>query len=431
MAGLLTVRRRPAESFVLGNGLQVVVLSSSRAPIVNQLVVYKVGSADETLGRTGIAHFLEHMMFKGTAAVGPNEFSRLVSRHGGRSNAYTSFDSTGYHQTIAADRLELIMRMEADRMTNLRILEKEVTPERQVVLEERRTRVDNVPGALLGEAVREQLFGHGRPYGMPVIGYVDDIRRLGVNELMAFYRRHYSPNNAVLIVAGDATVESVRKLAEQFYGPIGARRVEPRRRPSTGGTGLPHRVVRADARVAEPRWMRDYLAPSLRVGESRYTHALQVLAYLFGGSETSRLSRALVARDRIALSAWASYSPFSLGITTFGLSIHPAPQAKVAQIEEAVRDQLSRLLDEGVAPDEVERAQNQLLAGAIYSQDSLSSGPRLYGTMLSTGGTIADIDEWPQRIAAVGPADVLAAARSVWRDDGSITSLLTPAEGGR
>ena len=293
-AKLFSVERRRAEAFTLANGLQVVVLPSSRAPIVNQLVVYKVGSADEVWGKTGVAHFLEHMMFKGTATVAPTEFSRIVSKNGGRDNAYTGYDSTGYYQTVSPDRLELVMRMEADRMTNLRITERELIPERQVVLEERRMRIENSPGALLDEAVQEQLFGRHKPYGMPTSGYVDDVKKLSVGDLMAFYLKFYAPNNAILIVAGDTTAEQVRKLAEKHYGPIPARKVEPRRRPSEGAPDLPQRVTRADARVVEPRWSRHYLAPSYRKGETQHAYALQVLARLLGGAETSRLWRALV-----------------------------------------------------------------------------------------------------------------------------------------
>jgi zinc protease len=428
-ASLLEVERRPSESFALANGLQVVVLPSKRAPIVMQLLVYKVGSADETFGQTGIAHFLEHMMFKGTSTIAPREFSRIVSRNGGRDNAFTSMDMTGYHQTIAADRLELVMRLEADRMANLRIVEKELTPEREVVLEERRMRVDNVPAELLEEAVREPLFGQHKPYAMPTVGYIDDVKRLAVDDLTAFYRRFYTPNNAVLIVAGDATAEAVQKLADKHYGPIPGRTVEPRRRPAEGGTGLPHRVTRADARVAEPRWSRDFVAPSYRLGETRHAYALPVLTQLFGGSETSRLSRALVADAKLALSASAGYSANSLGLSSFEISVHPARGRSVTEVEAAVAEQMKRVLDGDVTAEEVERAQNQLLAAAIYSQDSLASGPRLYGSLLATGGSIAEIDHWPQAIAAVRPDDVVAAARHVWRADRSVTSLLTPAGG--
>lgn len=428
-ASLLQVERRPSETFTLANGLQVVVLPSRRAPIVMQLLVYKVGSADETFGQTGIAHFLEHMMFKGTGTIGPREFSRTVSRNGGRDNAFTSMDMTGYHQTIAADRLELVMRMEADRIANLRIVEKELVPERQVVLEERRMRVDNVPAELLDEAVREPLFGQHKPYAMPTVGYADDVKRLGVADLTGFYRRFYAPSNAVLIVAGDTTAEAVQKLAETHYGPVPARSVEPRRRPAEGGTGLPQRVTRADERVAEPRWSRDFIAPSYRGGDTRHAHALLVLTWLFGGSETGRLSRALVADAKLALSATASYSAGSLGLSSFEIAVHPAHGRGVAEVETAVTDQMKRVLDGDVTAEEVERAQNRMLASAIYSQDSLASGPRLYGSTLATGGTIAELDHWPQAIAAVRPDDVVAAARHVWRDDRSVTSLLTPAGG--
>jgi zinc protease len=431
LANLLKVARRPAETFTLANGLEVVVLPSARAPIVNQLVIYKVGSADETLGQTGVAHFLEHMMFKGTWSIGPTEFSRTISRNGGRDNAYTGFDSTGYHQTIAADRLELVMRMEADRMVNLRITEKELLPERQVVLEERRMRVDNVPAELLDEAVREQLYGRGRPYAMPTVGYVDDVTKLGVTALTNFYRRNYAPNNAVLIVAGDTTGDAVRKLAEKHYGPIPRVQLQPRRRPADGGAGLPQRVMRADARVVEPEWSRDFLAPSYSMGETRHAYALSVLAQLFGGGETSRLWKAMVVDSKLALAVSAGYGPTSLGLTSFELSAHPAPQTAMAAIEAAVADQMKRVLDGDVTAEEVERVQNKLLASAIYSQDSLGSGPRVYASYLSTGGTVADVDAWPARIAAVTPADVVAAARHVWREEGAVTSLLTPAEGAK
>jgi zinc protease len=284
---------------------------------------------------------------------------------------------------------------------------------------------------LLNEAVNEQLFGRHKPYAMPVIGYAADIKKLNINELSTFYRRFYAPGNAVLIVAGDATPEAVRKLAEKHYGPIPARKVEARRRPSQGGIDLPQRVSRADARVVEPRWAREWLAPSYRVGETKYAFALQVLARLFGGTETSRLWRAMVIDGKVALSVSAGYSAASLGLTSFGIGVHPAPTRTVAEIEAAVSLEMKKLVDGGVTAAEVERAQNQLLAGAIYAQDSLASGPRLYGTMLSTGGTIADIDAWPERIAAVTPAEVVAAAQVVWRDSGAVTSLLTPAEGTR
>jgi zinc protease len=430
-AKLFTVAPRQVESFKLTNGLQVIVLPSRRAPIINQLVVYKVGGADEVMGKTGVAHFLEHMMFKGTPTVGAGEFSRTVAFSGGRDNAYTTYDQTGYWQTVSPERLDLVMGMEADRMANLSITEKELTPERQVVLEERRMRTENSPAAQLEEVVQEKLFGDGQPYGMPVVGYVDDVNRLDVADLEAFYRAHYAPNNAVLIVAGDATPDEVRRLVEKHYGPVPSRPVAPRTRPSHGAADLPQRVVRADVRVVEPSWGQQWLAPSYRTGEARHAYALQVLARLLGGNEGSRLSRALVDDSKLALGAWASYSGASLGLTTFDLGVHPAPGTTLADIEQAVAAQLARLIDDGVKADEVERAQNQLLAAAIYAQDSLASGPRAFAAVLTTGGSVADVQAWPQRIAAVTPADIVAAARHIWQPAGLVTSVLTPQGGTR
>jgi zinc protease len=407
------------------------VLPSSRAPIVTQLVVYKVGSADEVRGKTGIAHFLEHMMFKGTDTVGPSEFSRIVSKNGGRDNAYTTYDSTGYYQTVSPDRLELVMRMEADRMANLRLSEKEMTPERQVVLEERRMRIDNSPSALLDEVVQERLFGHDQPYGMPISGYVADVEKLTLADLMDFYRLHYMPNNAILIVGGDTTTEQVRGLAEKFYGPIPARPVAPRRRPDHGAADLPQTVTRADPRVVEPRWSRHWLAPSFNKGETQYAYALQVLAQLLGGTETSRLWRALVVDGKRALSVWAGYRPNSLGLSSFEVGVHPAESVTMADVESAVSAELARLIEGGVSASEVERAQNQLLAAAIYSQDSLQSGPRIFGGALSTGSTVADIAAWPERISAVRSDEIVAAARHVWQPSRLVTSLLTPPSGSR
>jgi len=426
---LLSVVRRPAETFTLANGLQVVVLASKRAPLISQMMVYKAGSADEPKGQSGVAHFLEHMMFKGTSSVTAGDFSRIVSRNGGRDNAFTSYDITAYHQTIASDRLDLVMRLEADRMSNLIVLQKELTPERQVVLEERRMRTDNVPGALLDEAVREALFGRGRPYGVPVIGLADEVKKLGINEITAFYRRHYMPNNAVLIVAGDTSAEAVRTLAERYYGRTPARKAEPRKRPDTPGSGLPLKVMRADARVTETRWACDFIAPSYRMGETQHAYALQVLARLFGGGETSRLWRALVTDRRIALGADAGYSPSQLGLTSFGVGAQLAPQHTIAEIEDAVTDEMKKVLDGAVTQQEVERAQNQLLAQVIYAQDSFASGPRIYASTLSTGGTTADVEAWPQRLSAVTADQVTAAARAVWRKDAAVTSLLEPAGG--
>ncbi|TXL69563.1 insulinase family protein [Vineibacter terrae] len=417
-----------ARTFELANGLQVIVLPSARAPIVNQMVWYKVGSADEAPGKSGIAHFLEHLMFKGTPSVPAGEFSKIVARVGGSDNAFTSYDYTAYFQTVAADQLELIMRMEADRMANLIVAEQELLPERDVVLEERRTRTDSQPAALLDEVTREALYGR-QGYGIPVIGFPQEIRTLGVADAQSFYDHHYAPNNAVLIIAGDTSGDAVRALAEKYYGPVARKTVPARQRSDAIGQGLPRTVERRDRRVAQPEWSRDYIAPSYRMGETRHAYALLVLAQALGGGQTGRLYRALVLDSKIALDASVGYSPQALGLASFGIGITPAPQRTMAEMEAAARQQVGALLRDGLGEDEIDGAKRRLLAGAIYARDSLSSGPRMYGSTLTTGGTMADVDEWPARIVAVTRQQVMDAAHAVIDDSRSVTSLLLPENG--
>jgi zinc protease len=419
----------PAHTFDLANGLRVIVLPTSRAPIVTQMLWYKIGSADEPPGKSGIAHFLEHLMFKGTPSVPAGEFSKIISRVGGRDNAFTSYDYTAYHQTVAADQLEMIMRMEADRMSNLIITEKELLPERDVVLEERRQVVESRPGALLDEVAREALYGR-QGYGIPIIGFPHEIRELGVADAQAFYDRYYAPNNAVLVIAGDTTVDAVRALADKYYAAASRKDVPVRRRDSAVGEGLPRQVERRDKRVSQPEWQREYVAPSYRLGESRHAFALQILAQVLGGGQTARLYRTLVLERKIALAASAGYSAQSLGWSGFGIGVTPAPGRGMDEIAAAAKAVVDQVLRDGVADDEIVRSKRRLLAAAIYARDALSTGPRIYGSTLTTGGELADVERWPGQIAAVTAAQVLDAARAVLDDRRSVTSLLLPEGSG-
>jgi zinc protease len=420
---------QPAQTFTLPNGLFVIVLPSARAPIVTQMIWYHVGSADEPAGKSGIAHFLEHLMFKGTPTVPAGEFSKIVSRVGGQDNAFTSYDYTAYFQTIAADQLEMVMRMEADRMANLIVVEKELLPERDVVLEERRQRIGNQPSALLDEVAREALFGR-QGYGIPIIGFPDEIRQLGVADAKDFYDHHYAPNNATLIIAGDTTADAVRKLADKYYAPVARKDVPRRTRSDAIGAGLPRTVERRDRRVAQPEWSRDYVAPSYRMGDTRHAYALQVLAQALGGGQTGRLYRTLVLDQKVALDANAGYSPQALGLASFGIAVTPMPQRTMAQTGEAAKQVVDQVLSAGVTDDEIGLAKRRLVAAAIYARDSLASGPRIYGSTLATGGTITDVDEWPARIAAVTREQVMAAAHAVLDDSRSVVSLLLPEGAG-
>ena len=413
------------ETFTLANGMQVVVVPNHRVPVVNHMVWYKVGSADDPAGKSGIAHFLEHLMFKGTKTLASGEFSRRVARNGGRENAFTSTDYTGYFQTVAVDRLELVMRMEADRMTNLVLTEEDVRTERLVILEERRQRTDNDPAAILSEHLNAALYVN-HPYRIPVIGWEHEIRGLGRDDILAFYRQRYAPNNAILVVSGDIMADLLRPLAERYYGAIPGAPTPPRARPQEP----PHRaariVVLEDPRVRQAAWSRSYLAPSYSAGATEHAYPLQVLAQILGGGATSRLYRSLVVERELATSAGAHYGAGRLGPSAFTVYARPRPGVGVEALQEAVDEQLERLLRDGIGEDEAERVKGRMRANAVYARDSLRAGGRVLGSALASGRTIDDVETWPERIGAVTVEDIDAAARAVLRDGRSVTGRLLP-----
>ena len=413
------------ETFTLDNGMQVVVVTNRRAPVVSHHVWYKVGSADSPLGKSGLAHFLEHLMFKGTESLPPGEFSRIVARNGGNENAFTGPDYTGYFQTIAKDRLELVMRMEADRMANLVLDDDEVLRERSVVLEERSQRTDNDPGARLAEQLNATQFYH-HPYRLPVIGWRHEMETYDREDALDFYRTWYAPNNAVLIVAGDIDAAELRPLAEKYYGAIPARPVPERVRVQEPPQEAPREVVLRDPRVQQPSWLRSYLAPSFNAGASEHAYALEVLAEVLGGTSTSRLYRSLVIEQKLATSAGAYYRGGSLDLATFRVYATPRPGVSLDDLEAAVDAELRRLDEAPITPGEVERATRRLVAEAVYARDSLSTAVRSFGSALATGRTVEDVEAWPERIAAVTAAQVSAAAAQVFRPEMSVTGRLLP-----
>jgi zinc protease len=412
-------------TFTLDNGLQVVVITNRRAPIVTHMVWYKVGAADEAPGETGLAHFLEHLMFKGTDSLGPGEFSKIIADNGGVENAFTSWDYTAYYQTVASDRLEMMMRHEADRMTNLKLTDEVVAPERDVVLEERRSRVDNEPSAKLWEVVRAaQFLNH--PYRRPIIGWEHEIRGLTTEGALAYYRRWYAPNNAILIVAGDVDADEVRTLAERYYGPIPAGEIPERRRVEEPPQNAERKVTLKSPRVRQPSVSVSYLAPSYQRGATEHAYALQVLDEILGGGTTSRLYRALVVEQALAASAGSSYDSDNLDLSTFGFHASPRVGVEVADLETALRVEVARLLADGVTDDEAARAKRRMVASAVYARDSLSTGARVIGSALTTGQSVDDVESWPERISAVSVDQINKAAAAVLRDTSSVTAYLLP-----
>jgi zinc protease len=416
------------ETFTLRNGLDVVVITDRRAPVVTHMVWYRVGSADEPRGVSGIAHFFEHLMFKGTREMAPGEFSRTIARNGGDDNAFTSWDYTGYYERIARDRLDMVMSMEADRMRNLNLTEDVIASERDVIIEERRQRIDNSPGAVLGERMRAMLYPH-HPYGTPIIGWLHEMEGLDREEALAFYRIWYAPNNAILVVAGDIDAAELRPLAERTYGRLRPTRDLPARvwtadPPATG----PMRVTHRDEKVRQPSVSRLYPSISYTTGTGRQAHALDVAMEILGGSETSWLYRALVEDQHIAVGAGASADTAGRGGGNVTLYATPAEGVSVEAVEAAMDEVVARFLRDGPSDGEFARAKSRLAAAAIYARDSQESLAYIYGSSLAEGETLDAIVSWPDLIEAVTREEAMAIARETLDINASVTGLLLPPE---
>lgn len=415
-------------TFTLDNGLEVVVIEDRRAPVVQHMMWYRAGSADEPPGVSGIAHFLEHLMFKGTKTMEPGEFSSVVARNGGRDNAFTSFDFTGYFQRVAADRLGLMMEMEADRMINLDLPLEEVLSERKVIIEERNQVVENNPSALFREQLRAMLYLNHR-YGAPIIGWQHEMSVLEKEDALEFYRQFYGPNNAVLIVAGDVDPDEVLTLAEKHYGPIPANpAIEPRDRPQEPRHMAARRLVMEDARVAQPYVMRSYLAPARRSGAQEEAAALTMLAAVLGDGTNSVLAGKLQFDSEVALHATAWYGGLSLDDTSFTLVAVPSAGVSLQEVEDAMDRAVAGFFDEGVDPEHLERIKSQIRAQRIYERDDVGALANRYGRALTQGLTVADVQAWPDILQEVTGDDIIAAARNVFIPQNSVTGWLTEPE---
>ncbi|MFL5034196.1 MAG: M16 family metallopeptidase [Microvirga sp.] len=388
-------------SFTLDNGLDVVVIPDRRVPVVTHMIWYRNGSADDPLGQSGIAHFLEHLMFKGTEKHPAGEFSKVVSGLGGQENAFTSFDYTAYFQRVARENLKTMMEFEADRMTNLLLEESVIAPERDVVLEERRMRVETDPSAQLSEAMAASLFVH-HPYGIPIIGWMHEIETLNRDNALDYYRRFYTPENGILVVAGDVSEDEVRRLADATYGRIAPQGKRPvRLRPREPEPVAARHVTVADPKVEQPTMQRLYLVPSCRTASQRDCYALELLAEVIGGGPTSCLYRKLVMERGIAVNAGAWYMSSAMEDTRFCVYAVPAEGVSLQALEEAVDQVLKTIPAEALDADSIERAKTRLVAETIYSTDSQSSLARIYGSALAIGETIEEVRRWPDEIEAV------------------------------
>jgi zinc protease len=425
----LTATAEDVTTYTLDNGMDVVVIEDRRAPVVVHMVWYKVGSADEPEGQSGVAHFLEHLMFKGTDMLAPGEFSQVVAANGGSDNAFTSFDYTGYFQRVAADRLDLMMQMEANRMTNLALTPEDISTERRVVLEERAQVTDSNPGALAREQLMAAQYQNHR-YGVPIIGWQHEVAQLDMPELTAFYERHYAPNNAVLIVAGDVDPQDVLALAREHYGPIPANADLPARaRPTEPPQRAKRRITYVDPRVSQPYLVRSYLAPHRQSGAQEDAAALVYLAELLGGSPfTSELGRALQFDTQTAIYTNASYGGMSLDATTFSFVVLPSEDVSLPEAEAAMDDVITAFMNNDIDPARMEAIRTQLRASEIYALDDAQGLARRYGAALTTGLTVADVQAWPDILQSVTPAQIKDVAARVFDRNSAVTGWIVAAQ---
>lgn len=421
-------------SFELANGMEVIVLPDHRAPVVTHMVWYKVGAADEDPGQSGIAHLFEHVMFKGTDDLEDGEFDQSVTARGGQLNAFTSWDYTAYFERVAKQHLPKMMELEAERMMDLIIDEDPegaFITERDVVKEERRQRIENNPGALLSEQVLSTYWA-GHPYEITIIGLMDEVSALTPQDGIDFYQKYYSPENAILVVAGDVTSEEVRELAEQYYGsiqPSGLVDGERKWRsvePLSETVELEHR----DPKVRQPVWYRYYDGTSLK-RDREFALALEIGLQVLGGGNTSLLFQRLVEDQNIAVNIGSGVYSFLHDEGPSLIYATPSPGVELDALEEAVMTEISAILEEGFDDNDVERVKNKLAATAIYQRDSQTAMAREFGAWAAIGGEISDLLAYPDDVRAVSTEEALAAVRSILAADKPyIEARLLPEEGG-
>jgi zinc protease len=409
----------------LPNGLKVIVKEDHRAPVVVQQIWYKAGSMDESTGTTGVAHVLEHMMFKGTKAVPVGEFSKRIAAAGGRENAFTSSDYTAYFQQLHKSQLPLAMKLESDRMQNLNLTAKEFSKEIKVVMEERRMRTDDEPQSLMNEIMKAAIYQE-HPYQHPVIGWMSDLEVMTVDDAKAWYKNWYAPNNATLVIAGDVKADTVFALAQRYYGVI-PRHTLPKRRNYTEPqqAGIKRLVVKAPAEL--PQLVMAYHTPVINNPEQDWKpYALEMLAGVLDGNESARLNKHLVREQQIASAAGASYDSTSRGPAIFSLEATPSTGKAVQEVENALREEIAVLVKDGVNEDELKRVKAQVTAAEVYKLDSLFYQAMQIGQMESIGLGHQAIPVMLKKLQAVTAEQVQQVAREFLQDDNLTVAVLDP-----
>ena len=409
----------------LANGLKVIVKEDHRAPVIVQQIWYKAGSMDERTGTTGIAHVLEHMMFKGTKSVPAGEFSRRIAAAGGRENAFTSNDYTAYFQQLHKSRLPLAMKLESDRMHNLNLTAADFAKEVRVVMEERRMRTDDDPQSLMYERLIATAYQE-HPYQHPVIGWMSDLEAITVKDAQDWYTRWYAPNNATLVIAGDVKAGEVFALAQRYYGSIPKVAQPPRRNfIEPQQLGIKRLVVKAPAEL--PQLVMSYHTPTVKdIGQDWKPYALSILAGVLDGNESARLNKHLVREQQIASSAGAGYDSTARGPSLFFMEATPSAGRTVQEIEAALRQEIAQLITDGVSQDELKRVKTQVTAGEVYKLDSLFYQAMQIGQMESIGLGHQAIQVMLDKLQLVTAEQVQQVAKEFLQDDNLTVAVLDP-----
>ena len=425
-----TLHEKTLHEKTLANGLRVIVQEDHRSPVVVSQLWYKVGSIDEPEGLTGLSHVLEHMMFKGTQRLGPNEFSRIVAAHGGRENAFTGPDYTGYYEQLERSRFAIGFELEAERMQHLALAPEEFGREIKVVMEERRLRTDDNPDGLLSEKFMSTAF-QVHPYKHPIIGWMRDLERLTVDDARRWYEQFYAPNNAALVVVGDVQPREVFALAEQYFGPIPRRDVKRTAIP-TEPPQLQERRTRVAAPAEVPQLLLGYHVPVITPQDSWEPYALSVAAGVLGGGNAARFARELVREHKIAVAADVGYDPLGRAPDIFYVNGTPAPGRTVAELEQALRGQIARLREARVTDEELRRIKAQVVARDVYARDSMFYQAMRLGQLATIGLDLRLPQRYVERINAVSAEQVQAVARKYLTDSNLTVAVLEPQpiEGG-
>lgn len=415
------------DEFTLKNGMHVVLYHNARLPLVTHMLWYKVGAADDYPGRSGLAHYNEHMMFQGTQTTESGEFMKTISRLGGKTNAFTSRDATAYFVTIAKEQLPLVMKLEADRMINLAPTPEHFAKERDVIIEERRMRIDNQPEALLGEEMQALLY-RNHPYRVPTIGWMQEMQGLKREDVLAFHKQFYHPSNAVLVVVGDVTRKDLEKLAEQYYGPLPTLKPyvrnwaqEPEQR------GARHTELR-HVNVREPQFSRIYDAPTINGKDKDAVIPGAILAQVLGGGSSSRLYQSLVVQQKIATDVNVGYDGFSVGPGQFEVYAHPSKGVTLLQLEAAIDKELAQAAITPPTADELARAKTLLKAETIFARDGTEGMARTLGMLITTGLAPSYFSQWPELVEAVTAEQVAQSAKLMLQPVQSVTGYLLPQE---